>query len=409
MERGDEVGLVLAGGGARGAYEAGVLSVLLPALEREGRLPTVIVGTSVGAVNAAYLAAALHLGADAATAGMVERWRSVRMSHVLRPLLAGQAVRTALAYAGELAGVPRVTLRALLDPAPLAETLGRWIDWRALHRNVRAGRLKALAVVATAAQRERSVVFVEGLRQDELFESYGVEYVSCRIDAQHVQASAAIPALFPAVRVDRPARRRGWYYDGGTRLNTPIKPALDMGVDRVAVVTTNSPNRRGGAEAEEKPDFAHGTVELVQATLVDPLIEDIRHLGKVNLLVRDGQPDSFTRWRERRGKAPYRVIPHLVVAPEGPRELGRAALEVMRRRYSGLRRLRSPDLSLMGRAVGGRSEPQGELLSYLFFEADFTERLIALGRRDAERALGAGPEVPWRIEPVGGPPHRDPP
>ena len=109
---------MLAGGGARGAYEAGVLSVLLPALERDGRMPKVIVGTSVGAVNAAHLAATAHLGAEAATAGMVERWCSLRMSHVLRPLLAGQAVRTALAYVSELVGVPGVTLRSRARPRP---------------------------------------------------------------------------------------------------------------------------------------------------------------------------------------------------------------------------------------------------------------------------------------------------
>jgi NTE family protein len=396
----DEVGLVLAGGGARGAYEAGALSVLLPALEREGRRPQVVVGTSVGAINAAYLAATAHLDADAVAEGMVERWRSVRMSHVLRPLLAGQALRTAFAYASEIAGIPGVTLRALFDPAPLGETLSRWIDWRAVHRNIRSGRLNALAVVATAAQSERSVVFVEGLRQEELFESHGVEYVSGRIDVQHVRASTAIPALFPAVQVDRPARWRGWYYDGGTRLNTPVKPALDMGVDRVAVITTNSSSRQPRGDTSEEPDFAHGTVELVQATLVDPLIEDIRLLGKVNLLVRDGQGEAFAGWRERRGKAPYRVVPHLVLAPRSPNELGRAALEVMREGYSGLRRLRSPDLSLMGRIVGGRSEPQGELLSYLFFEGDFTGRLVELGQEDARHALGSGGELPWRIEPL---------
>lgn len=400
MEHGEDVGLVLAGGGARGAYEAGALSVLLPALEREGRAPTVLIGTSVGAINAAHLAATAHLGAEAATARMVDHWRSVRMSHVLRPLLAGQALRTAFAYASEIAGLPGVTLRALLDPAPLAGTLSRWIDWPAIHRNVRSGKVRALAVVATAAQSERSVVFVEGLGPDELFESHGIDYVPSRIDAQHVRASAAIPALFPAVQVDRPARYRGWYYDGGTRLNTPIKPALDMGVDRVAVITTNSLVRRPSGDGADEPDFAHGTVELVQATLVDPLVEDVRLLGKVNLLVRDGEREAFSRWRERRGKAPYRVVPHLVLAPEEPRELGRAALEVMRRRYSGLRRLRAPDLALIGRLVGGRSEAQGELLSYLFFEGDFTARLVELGQADARRALGSGGGVPWRIEPL---------
>ena len=80
----------------------------------------------------------------------------------------------------------------------------------------------------------------------------------------------------------------------------------------------------------------------------------------------------------------------------------------MRERYAGLRRLRSPDLHLMGRIVGGHGEPQGELLSYLFFEGDFTARLVELGRRDAERTLGSGGEAPWRIEPLFDPAARSP-
>ena len=398
--QGDRVGLVLAGGGARGAYEAGVLSVLLPLLEQQGRMPSVLVGTSVGAINAAHLAANIHRGGEEAAVLLMERWRSARMDRVLRRLVGLQAARTGLAYMGDVVGVPKVTLHALLDPAPLERTLEEWIDLKALHRNVRSGAVHALGVVATSVETEDSVVFLETAGKEEVSDSYNARYVPARITPEHVRASAAIPTLFPAVHVERPAGARGWYFDGGTRLNTPIKPALDIGVDRVAVVATHSILPMRSRAEDRRPDFADGALELVQATLVDPLIEDVRMLGKINLLAEGGTSERLRRYRRGRGHAPYRPVPYVFVSPPERRALGRIALELMRNRYSGLSRLRSPDLSFVGRLIGGRSEQQGELLSYLFFEGDYAERLIERGRLDAEQWLGPGGEDIWRLEPI---------
>ena len=117
----ERVGLVLTGGGARGAYEVGALSVLLPALEAAGQRPTVLVGTSVGAINIAYLAANAHLGAADAVAGAVELWHSLRWEQVLAPLLAPSTALRKLSYVGDVLGVPGVQLTALLDTTPLTE------------------------------------------------------------------------------------------------------------------------------------------------------------------------------------------------------------------------------------------------------------------------------------------------
>ncbi|MDQ3241002.1 MAG: patatin-like phospholipase family protein, partial [Actinomycetota bacterium] len=150
MVKRDTVGLVLSGGGARGAYEAGVVSVLLPELERRGERPRVILGTSVGAINAAYLASCAHLDAETAVEGLLSRWREIRMGLVVRPIVSLQASMTALRYAGEVLGVPGVNLQGLLDPTPLGKTLDRWIDWDALHANVRRGVVRAISVIATS-------------------------------------------------------------------------------------------------------------------------------------------------------------------------------------------------------------------------------------------------------------------
>ena len=404
MATSDTVGLVLSGGGARGAYEAGVVSVLLPELERRGERPRVILGTSVGAINAAYLASCAHLDAETAVEGLLSRWREIRTGLVVRPVISLQASLTGLRYAGEVLGVPGVNLQGLLDPTPLGRTLDRWIDWEALHDNVEEGRLDAVGVVATEVATATSVVFVEGRGEDELYESQDVDYVPARLSAEHVRASAAIPVLFPAIKVQQPVSSQGWYYDGGTRLNTPIKPVLDFGVDRVVISATHSVRSVGHApwaDPENAPDFADGVVQLLLATLADPLIQDVRMLGKINLIVGDDQGEEATRRnRETHGKAPYKSVPYILVTPPERDSVGDAAADIFHRHYSGLKGLRAPNVALLGRLVGGVTEPHGELLSYFFFEHHYAEALIEMGRADAERRLAREGEL-WGSGPPG--------
>ncbi len=405
MAGGDTVGLVLAGGGARGAYEAGAVSVLLPHLEARGERPRLLVGTSVGAMTAVYLASVGHLDAEDAVSGLLERWREVGKGEVFSPIIrrGGPLLR----YTGKVLGVPGVRLSGLLDPAPLTATLDGWIDWRALHRNVRSGAVDALAVVATSAASARSTVFVEGRTRKELFSSYGIDYEPVRIANVHVRASAAIPTFFPAVSIDSPARARGWYFDGGTRLNTPIKPVLDLDADRLVLLATDSIERTRVPPAEAPdaaPEFSGGAVELLQATLVDPLCNDVRMLGKINLLAgaAAGGSSDVDRYQEARGKRPYRQIPYIFVAPSSRGALGRRTTEVFSHRYAGLKGLRSPDFALLTRLLGGVGDSHGELLSYLFFEHEFVDGLIEMGRSDARSWLERvdSPEAPWYLDPV---------
>lgn len=404
MATSETVGLVLSGGGARGAYEAGVVSVLLPELERRGERPRLILGTSVGAINAAYLAASAHLDAETAVEGLLSRWREIRTGLVVRPIISVQASLTGLRYAGEVLGVPGVNLEGLLDPTPLGKMLERWIDWAALHDNIEQGHLDAVGVVATAAATATSVVFVEGREQGALFESHDVDYVPTSLASEHVRASAAIPVLFPAIRVEQPESSKGWYYDGGTRLNTPIKPVLDFGVDRVVISATHSVDpveHEPWADPKHAPDVADGVVQLLLATLADPLIQDVRMLGKVNLIVGDKAGEEATRRnRESHGKAPYKPVPYILVTPPERDSVGDAAAEVFHRRYQGLKGFRSPNVALLGRLVGGATEPHGELLSYFFFEHQYAEELIRMGRADARRRIEREGEL-WGSGPPG--------
>jgi NTE family protein len=365
------IALVLAGGGARGAYEAGELSVLLPALPADQR-PTLIVGTSVGAVNGAYVAATL--ADDPSLAAGRELWEDIQWSDVLAtPSLTDleRLARGALSFTGLLS----LHLPAFLDAAPLEATLKRAIPFPRIADHVASGRLKAAAVVATSASSGRSVVFHCGGTPDEVRdEKRGIDYFATTLTERHVRASAAIPALFPAVHVEDGAAS-GWYFDGGTRLNAPIKPALSMGATRVIVVGLNSiaPAGDDRIAGPERPDLVAGASQVIDALLADPLVEDIQTLITINEIVGEGR----------------RKIPYIFVAPPARDTIGQIARDVFRRHYAGLLQARhSPQLAFLGRLLDANADAlHGELLSYLFFAPEFAQALIERGRLDAQAWL----------------------
>ena len=126
-------------------------------------------------------------------------------------------------------------------------------------------------------------------------------------------------------------------------------------------------------------------------------------LGNVNMFFAQGDDaPAASRYREARGKSPYRRVPYIFIAPSRPGLIGELAAEVFRERYGGLKGLRSPDFPLLSRLLGSDTPAHGELLSYLLFDEEFIERLIELGRADATRWLQAppGPEQPWQLEPL---------
>jgi NTE family protein len=403
----DTTALVLAGGGARGAYEAGALSIILPALDARGERPTLYVGTSVGALNGTMLAATHHLPVDEQVDALLAIWRTVTRGDVMRPILTRSGPLALTRFAGRLLSVPGVRLVSLLDPKPLWDNLAGWVAVEQLHHNVDTGDVQAAAVVTTSARSGRTVVFVDSLRQRAIHRSHAVAYVPTRLTIEHVGASAAIPLLWPPVRIEAPARARGWYVDGGTRLNTPIKPALDLGADRLVVVAVDSiagPVMQPDEDDDDlpPPDLGDGALQLLEGTLVDPLIEDMRTLGNINEFFAGNEMSGPRLYRMVRGKGPYRRIPYVFVGPERRGAVGEIAAEVFAERYGGLRRLRSPDMLLINELIGGVSHNHAELLSLLFFDPAFAEALIEVGRRDARAWLDAehDGDGPWQHGPL---------
>lgn len=395
----EPVALVLAGGGARGAYEIGALSVILPALPAAQR-PRILIGTSVGAINTAYLAG----NADRSTAQMVDGglglWREIGFTRVLRSLLSPAEGARLGSYLREVLGSHRAHTWSLLDPAPLRGTLGELIPFDRIHPNVAAGHLSTAAVVATSGRTSTSVVFHDGGPSPEDDTGRGISYVDTVLSEDHVRASAAIPLLFPAVPIDLDGDRR-WFFDGGTRLNTPIKPALALGAERLIVIALNSLAPTPERHSDERPDALDGATQLIQAVLVDPLVNDVHTLATINEMLQDST-EAKTRAHERR--TGRRRVPYMLIAPEDPHEIGRVATEVYRRRFgSPLGLVRSPNLAGLGHLLNaGGSPTHGELLSYLFFAEEFADELIGLGERDAKRWLAdeSHDDGRWQLAPV---------
>jgi len=394
---GPTVALVLPGGGARGAYEVGAMSELLPALEARGERVSVFCGTSVGAINAALLGSLADKSAAEQTAIAVEHWSRLGKSDVIRPLVGIGLPLTLIRFAGEALEVPGVRLASLLDPTPLAASLDRWVDWPALHRQVVHGRLRAVCVVATSLARSGPVAFVD--TRLPLPESRGADdltFMRARLAGEHVRASAAIPMLFPPVEITHPRAARDHYIDGGTRLNTPIEPALALGADRVIVVGFEPlSGRRAAKQKHGRPRLSDVAANVVDGLLVDQVGDDLRRMVAINSFFAEhagGGPSPAARaYRRSRARPAYRRVSYALVSPAERGEIGRMAERVFERRYSGLRGLLSPDYPVLSRLLGGRTRSRGELLSFLLFDSEFVNGLIEAGRRDARRWLDRHP------------------
>ena len=377
----DPVGLVLAGGGARGAYEAGVLSVLLPALPRDQR-PNIIVGASVGAINGTYIAATVPDGGDPTLAAGRAVWENLEWGDVsASPSLKDleRLARGAVNFTGLLS----LDIPSLLDTSPLGRTLQRAIPFPAIAEHVANQQLITAAVVTLSARTGRSIVFHTGGTPDQVRDDKrGIDYVPATLTETHVRASSAIPALFPAVRLDD-----GWHFDGGTRLNAPIKPALAFGAKRVIVIGQHSIAPGTPLTGDKRPDLAAGAALVLDALLADPLVEDLQTLTTINRLA-----------------GPDRQIPYIFVAPPERDMIGQIARDVFRRHYGGLlHAARSPQLAFLGRLIDADADPlHGELLSYLFFAPEFAKALIERGRADARGWLDEPHDDGlWDLGPLG--------
>lgn len=384
-----QTALVLPGGGARGAFQVGVLKALAELLPKGTPNPFgIISGTSAGAVNSVVLASKARRF-KMAVAELERVWAAFRCHHVYRTdhltmLKSSLHWMLAIVFGGLVGGLPR----SLLDNAPLRSLLSRNVRFPRIETAVEQGWLEAVAVTAAGYGSARSVAFFEaGDRHAEWSRTRRIGR-STRLNLDHVMASVAVPMIFPQVQIG------GEYYgDGAMRQATPLSPAVHLGADRILVIGIRDETADPAPDQQHPdsyPSFGQIAGYMLDTLFMDGLYSDLERLTRVNQLI-DAVPPGLDRG-EFSGMRPIDTM--LVVPSED--------LRVVAERYRG--ELPFAIRALL-RGVGGKPRGASRLLSFLLFERAYTQELIRLGYRDAMRvkdqllAFATGEPVPRLFAP----------
>lgn len=376
-------GLVLAGGGARGAYEVGVLHYLLAESEPELRKRAhfkVYAGTSVGALNVTALAAWAH-DLEQGSHALVQRWKNLSLD-----LLVPLSFSDVMSLPGWLAG--RNRREALFPGSPLKTVINSSVPWNNIRTNIENDIIDAISVTCTQVSTGNTVVFYEEkeLVQRPWSRDPHVRAVPTYIGQSHARASAAIPLIFPPVEVEG-----ALYVDGGLRQNTPLSPALRLGAESVLVIGVgHARDRRRHQDfadreaAVGKPFYLLGKV--LDALMIDRIDYDLIRLSHFNRLLLDGQEafgetfgDRLNAISARTRHANYRVVPNLYFKPS--RDIGQLAAQFIRQgKFISERSLTARVIRTISRS---ESNDEADLASYILFDGGFASQLIELGMEDA--------------------------
>jgi NTE family protein len=384
------VGLVLAGGSARGAYEVGVVRYVLEEISRAIGRPVpidVLSGTSAGSINAIMLAAHAH---EPMRRGelLAKAWSDLELEDVVRPSPA-EILSLAARMIGRSPRGANSRRGAFFDPSGIQRIVRSLVPAGSISAHLRAGRLSAISISTTHVASGKTVIFFQSREGTTPRWSHDPTMVAraATITAEHALASAAVPLAFPAVEIDGE-----FYCDGGLRQNVPLSPARRLGADGFIVVNPryirdedpSAELAKGRAQSYPDPLFLSG--KAMNDLLLDRIENDIRRLEKLNAIIAAGErrygPTFGASINEELGRGGEGALrPIEVVYVRASADIGVLAADYVRS-PAFARRVRG----LLGRAMRriGEAETEADLLSYVLFDGPFASMLVDIGWQDAK-------------------------
>ena len=373
----DALGLAVTGGGARGAYQAGVLKRIgeLKTVRERGNPFPIIAGSSAGAINGSALAA----GSDdfaLATEVLARLWSQLKPSDVFRCDLLSQTRNSLvwlrdLSFGGIFGGG---NARSFLDAGPLRHYLNKHLPCERIQENIKRGHLYALAISATNYNSGKSFLFIQGKKGHPMWNRSRRVTLATKITIEHICASAAIPLVFQPVKLKTP-RGAAFFGDGCVRLQQPLSPVIRLGAKRIFAIGVRCENLEHQVDAsdEKDPSLAQVMGLLFNVMFLDHLATDIEHLERLNEMLVNGQMNrpALNGCEQMRPLVPFVITPSV--------DLG----EVAERHQKDMPYLIQYFVNGLARDASSCSD----LMSYLLFTPKYTTDLIEIGYNDASQRI----------------------
>ncbi|WP_241984194.1 patatin-like phospholipase family protein [Aliidiomarina sedimenti] len=357
-----EPALMLTGGGARAAYQVGVLKGIASMVPRAHPLPfRILTGTSAGALNAASLAcysSNFHL----AVKKLEQVWSNFSTDQVYKcstgEVFGHLMSRVGRIFQSETAENPA---SSLFDNQPLRELIHRVVDFRKIDRQIQRGYLRAIAINASCYNSGHSISFFEGASHYKNWKRANREGVRSRLTAEHLMASAAIPMIFPAIEL-----QHKFYGDGAIHQISPLSPPVHLGASKILVIGVDQPHMEDHLQRHYVPSSATIAGHLLDTIFADTLNSDVERMQRINSTIRQLQ-------RAGSEHPELRLVDTLIVKPE---------LDFNQMAHSHFERMPSAVRRLLG-LVGVDQDTPSSIVSYLLFEKEYCRELIDIGYQDA--------------------------